>query len=199
MRQRVVVIRHGETEWSRSGRHTGTTDLPLTERGRDAARRLAPLLARFSFGLVLSSPLRRARETCELAGLGARAALDDDLVEWNYGDYEGLTTPQIRERVPGWRVFSHGCPGGEVAAGVGARADRVIGRIRAAEEDVAVFAHGHVLRVLAARWLGLAPERGEGLMLGTATLNLLGYEHECPALRVWNAPLPPPGWDPGDA
>jgi broad specificity phosphatase PhoE len=194
---RVVLVRHGETEWSRSGRHTGRTDLPLTQAGRAEAMRLAPALAEWGFTRVLVSPLRRALETCALAGLEARAEIDADLREWDYGDYEGLTTPEIRERAPGWRLFADGCPGGERAAQVGARADRAVARIRTSAGDVAVFAHGHLLRVLAVRWLGLAPAQGEHLALDTGTLGILGWEREVPALRRWNAPAhgaaDPPG------
>ncbi len=187
---RVFLLRHGETAWSLSGQHTGTTDITLTENGRKVARRLAPVLAAERFRLVLSSPRQRSLETARLAGLGDRVALDPDLAEWNYGAYEGLTTPQIRESVPGWTVFSHPCPGGETAAEVAARADRVIARARSAGGDVALFSHGHMGRVLAARWLGLAPEDGRHFLLGTATLNVLGWERTTPALAIWNAPLP---------
>jgi broad specificity phosphatase PhoE len=187
--QKVYVVRHGETEWSLSGQHTGVTDIPLTENGRAVARRLRPILAEPSFTLVLTSPLRRARETCELAGLGARAVLEPDLKEWNYGDYEGLTTEQIHAKAPGWMVFRDGCPGGEAPAQVGARVDRVIARLRAAPGDVALFAHGHVFRVLVARWIGLPPAAGQHFLLDTATLNVLGYYRDSPAVKIWNAPL----------
>ena len=184
----VWLVRHGETEWSASGRHTGSTDVPLTEQGRTAARAVAPALQEHEFAAVLTSPLRRARETCELAGFADRAEVVDDLREWDYGDYEGLTTPQIRERDPGWTVWKDGCPGGESAADVGTRADRVIAKLRAFDADVAVFAHGHLLRVLAARWCGLAPTAGAVLALETATLSRLGWEREQPVVRMWNAP-----------
>ena len=187
--QSVFVIRHGETEWSLSGQHTGMTDIPLTENGRALARRLRPVLAKEAFQLVLTSPLGRARETCELAGLGARAALEPDLTEWNYGEYEGLTSEQIHAKQPGWMVFRDGCPGGESPNQIGARVDRVIARVRAATGDVALFAHGHVLRVLVARWIGLAPGAGEHFLLDTATLNVLGNYRGSPAVKVWNAPL----------
>jgi broad specificity phosphatase PhoE len=187
--QKVYVVRHGETEWSLSGQHTGVTDIPLTENGRAVARRLRPILAEPSFTLVLTSPLRRARETCELAGLGARAVLEPDLKEWNYGDYEGLTTEQIHAKAPGWMVFRDGCPGGDAPAQVGARVDRVIARLRAAPGDVALFAHGHVFRVLVARWIGLPPAAGQHFLLDTATLNVLGYYRDSPAVKIWNAPL----------
>jgi broad specificity phosphatase PhoE len=188
--KRVYVVRHGETEWSLSGQHTGVTDIPLTENGRAVARRLKTILAEPSFTLVLSSPLRRARETCELAGLGARAVLEPNLKEWNYGDYEGLTPKQIHAKAPGWMIFRDGCPGGETPAQVGARVDRVLARVRAAPGDVALFAHGHVFRVLVARWIGLAPGAGQHFLLDTATLNVLGYYRDSPAVKIWNAPLP---------
>jgi broad specificity phosphatase PhoE len=187
--QEVYVIRHGETEWSLSGQHTGVTDIPLTENGRTVARRLRPVLAEPAFQLVLTSPLRRARETCELAGLGSRAVLEPDLREWNYGDYEGLTRKQIHAKAPDWMIFRDGCPGGETPAQVGARADRVIARVRAAPGDVALFAHGHVFRVLVARWIGLPPGAGQHFLLDTATLNVLGYYRDSPAVKIWNAPL----------
>ena len=186
---RVFAIRHGETAWSLSGQHTGTTDIPLTDNGRRLAARIGPVLGREVFALVLTSPLQRARETCELAGLGARAVLDPDLVEWNYGQYEGLTPKQINEKAPGWLIFRDGCPGGETPAQVGTRADRIIARARAAPGDVALFAHGHVLRVLVARWLGLSPAAGQHFLLDTGTLNVLGYYREIAAVKVWNAPL----------
>jgi broad specificity phosphatase PhoE len=187
--QSLFVIRHGETEWSRSGQHTGTTDIPLTENGRALARRLRPVLAKEAFQLVLTSPLGRARETCELAGLGARAALEPDLKEWNYGEYEGLTSEQIHAKQPGWMVFRDGCPGGESPSQVGARVDRVIAKVRAETGNVALFAHGHVFRVLVARWIGLSPGAGQHFLLDTATLNVLGYYRDSPAVKVWNAPL----------
>ncbi|HEX7213711.1 MAG TPA: histidine phosphatase family protein [Methylomirabilota bacterium] len=186
---RVFAIRHGETAWSLSGQHTGTTDIPLTDNGRRLAARIGPVLGREVFALVFTSPLQRARETCELAGLGARAVLDPDLVEWNYGQYEGLTPKQINEKAPGWLIFRDGCPGGETPEQVGTRADRIIDRARAASGDVALFAHGHVLRVLVARWLGLSPAAGQHFLLDTGTLNVLGYYREIPAVKVWNAPL----------
>ncbi|MGH2782807.1 MAG: histidine phosphatase family protein [Thermoleophilaceae bacterium] len=185
----VVLARHGETEWSRDRRHTGLTDVPLTEAGRREATRLGEQLARHDFARVLSSPLERARETCRLAGLGERAELDGDLVEWDYGDYEGITTAQIRERRPGWSLWRDGCPGGETAADVGRRADRVIASLGGVDGDVAVFAHGHVLRVLAARWMGLGPEAGALLKLDTGTLSALGWERETRVVARWNAPL----------
>jgi broad specificity phosphatase PhoE len=189
--QQVYLIRHGETEWSLSGQHTGITDIPLTENGRKVARLLAPVLAQESFALVLSSPLGRARETCELAGLGERAEIDRDLMEWNYGEYEGLTTNQIRARRPGWMLFNDGSPGGESPEQVGARADRVIARVRALEGHVALFAHGHIFRVFAARWLGFPANAGCHFLLDTATLNILSYYRGIPAVKRWNTMLTP--------
>src|SRR5262245_57915286 len=153
--QKVYLVRHGETEWSLSGQHTGVTDIPLTENGRNLARLLAPVLSKETFALVLMSPLERARTTCQLAGLGERAEIDCDLMEWNYGEYEGLTPKQIHEKAPGWMIFSDGCPGGESLEQVAARVDRVIARVRAVEGHAALFAHGHIFRVFAARWLAL--------------------------------------------
>ena len=187
--QKVYVIRHGETEWSLTGQHTGVTDIPLTDNGRAVARRLRPVLAEQTFQLVLTSPLRRARDTCELAGLGARAAVEPDLHEWNYGEYEGLTSKQIHHKEPGWMLFRDGCPGGETPAQIGARVDRVVARVRGTAGDVVLFAHGHVFRVLVARWIGLPPAAGEHFLLDTATLNVLGYYGDSPAVKIWNAPL----------
>jgi probable phosphoglycerate mutase len=187
--QEVFLIRHGETEWSLNGRHTGSSDIPLTEKGRQVARLWQPYAAARSFGLVLSSPLQRARETCELAGLAGQAQIEDDLREWNYGDYEGLTPQQIRAAQPKWQIFRDGCPGGESPDQVGARVDRVIARIRAVTGDVAVFAHGHVLRVFGARWLGLPASAGSHFLLETATLCTLSSYHGVPAVKRWNAPL----------
>jgi len=158
--QQVYLIRHGETEWSLSGQHTGITDLPLTESGRKVAKRLQPVLAKETFVLVLTSPLERARMTCELAGLGEHAEIDRDLMEWNYGEYERLTPKQIDAKTPGWMIFSDGCPGGKNPEQVGVRVDRVIARIRAVAGHVALFAHGHIFRVFAARWLGLPATAG---------------------------------------
>jgi probable phosphoglycerate mutase len=185
----VWLIRHGETEWSRSGQHTGLTDLPLTDTGRRVARALAPVLARESFALVLTSPLRRALQTCELTGLGDRAQVDPDLLEWNYGEYEGLTSAEIHEHAPGWLVFTDGAPDGERPDDVGRRVDRVIARARAAPGNVAVFAHGHLLRVLAARWLGWPVAAGRHFLLDTGTVNVLSAYWEAPAIKRWNAPV----------
>jgi probable phosphoglycerate mutase len=187
----VCLVRHGETEWSVSGQHTGATDLPLTENGERVARLLAPVLAREKFALVLTSPLQRARRTCELAGLARDAVVDRNLIEWNYGDYEGLTPKQIHARASGWMIFTHGCPGGENPDQVGARVDRVIERVRAVDGHVALFAHGHIFRVFAARWLGLPPSAGSRFLLDTATLSVLSYYRGVPALKRWNAPLSP--------
>lgn len=187
--QKVYLLRHGETEWSLNGRHTGVTDIPLTENGRKLARQLQPILARGKFVMVLTSPLQRARETCELAGLGTLASVDRDLMEWNYGEYEGLTTEQIRQTRPDWSVFRDGCPGGESPLQVSVRADRIVSRVRAMDGNVALFSHGHILRVLAARWINLSASYGENFLLDTATLNVLGYYRESPAFKIWNAPL----------
>jgi broad specificity phosphatase PhoE len=185
----IFVIRHGETAWSLSGQHTGTTDIPLTGNGRRLAERMRPVLARNVFGLVLCSPMQRARETCELAGFGDKAVIDSDLVEWNYGEYEGLTPKQIQEVAPGWLIFRDGCPGGEAPEQVGARVDRVIGRSRAVGGDILLFAHGHVLRVLVARWIGLPADGGQHFLLDTGTLCVLGYYYEIPAVSIWNGRL----------
>jgi broad specificity phosphatase PhoE len=182
----LLLARHGETEWSASGRHTSRTDLPLTDNGRRHARRLAPRLGDRRFALVLTSPLRRALETCELAGLGDQAETRDDLREWDYGVYEGLTTAEIQGQRPGWSLWRDGCPNGEIAAEVGARAEHVIAEVRAASADSVVFGHSHMLRVLAARWLGLAPEDGALFALATGTLSTLGYEHGKAAVLTWS-------------
>jgi probable phosphoglycerate mutase len=194
----IVLVRHGATEWAASGRHTGRTDIPLDEEGREQARALGARLADWKFSLVLTSPLQRARETCELAGLGDRAQVDADLREWDYGDYEGLTTEQIRATRPGWTVFD-GVPDGETIEAVGDRADRVIARIAAVDGPVdgpidgpidgavALFSHGHMLRVLGTRWVGLPPLDARFFALDTATLSVLGYEHETRVLKRWNA------------
>jgi probable phosphoglycerate mutase len=187
--QQVYLIRHGETEWSVSGQHTSITDIPLTENGRKQAKLLQPVLARETFAQVLTSPLQRARKTCELAGLGEGAVIDRDLVEWHYGEYEGLTTEQIHAQALGWMLFSDGCPGGESPEQVGARVDRAIARVQAVEGHVALFAHGHVLRVFAARWLGLPAAAGGHFLLETGTLNILSYYRDIPAVQSWNARL----------
>jgi probable phosphoglycerate mutase len=186
--QKIFLIRHGETEWSRDGKHTGVTDVLLTEQGRKIARLLQPVLAQENFVVVLSSPLQRARETCELAGLGKAAAIEPNLMEWNYGDYEGKKTVDIRRERPDWQLFRDGCPGGESPADVGRRADAVIEQMRAIGGNVLLFSSGHFFRVFAARWLGLEPAFGRFLLLSTATLSILGYEHDStePVLRLWN-------------
>jgi len=181
-----VLVRHAETEWSLAGRHTGRTDLALTERGRSRARALADHLAARRFELVLVSPARRARETCELCGLGERASVREELREWDYGEYEGLTTVEIRARRPGWRLFRDGAAGGEPLASLAARAERVMARIRAVDGDVLVFAHGHVLRVLTARWLELDAAAAERFVLDAAALGVIGYDRDVPALLCWN-------------
>jgi broad specificity phosphatase PhoE len=185
----VFAIRHGETAWSLSGQHTGTTDIPLTENGRRLAERLRPVLAKKTFALVLVSPMRRAWETCDLAGLKDRGVIDGDLVEWDYGQYEGLTPKQISGVAPDWLIFRDGCPSGETPGQVGARVDRVIARARAAEGDCALFAHGHVLRVLGARWLGLPAGAGQHFVLDTGAVSVLGYYRDIPAIRIWNWPV----------
>ncbi|MGH7046757.1 MAG: histidine phosphatase family protein [Stellaceae bacterium] len=184
----VYLARHGETTWSLSGQHTGRTDLPLTARGEDQARALAPRLHGVRFGAVLTSPSQRAVRTCELAGFGSAAAIEPDLAEWDYGDYEGRRTAEILSDRPGWQLFRDGAPGGESPDQIGARADRVIARIRAAAGNVLVVSSAHITRVLAARWLGLSPADGCYLVLGTASLGMLGYEHDQsePVIRLWN-------------
>jgi broad specificity phosphatase PhoE len=185
----VWLVRHGETEWSRDHRHTSTTDLPLTEDGAEVARSLGPRLAR-DFALVLTSPRRRARDTAELAGHGT-AEVDADLAEWAYGDYEGVTTDEIRQDVPGWTVWTHPSPGGESAAEVSERLDRVVARLRGVEGVALVFGHGHALRALTARWLGLPVADGRLFRLDTATVSVLGHERETPVVLRWNTPARP--------
>jgi broad specificity phosphatase PhoE len=180
------LVRHGATEWSENGRHTGVSDIPLVDDGRRQAERLRPLLSGRRFRLVLSSPLRRAAETATLAGFDADLDLDPDLAEWDYGEYDGLTRAQIREKNPGWDLWQEGGPGGETPDQVAARADRVIARLRQVSADVLLFSHGHFLRVLAARWLELAPGAGRYFYLGTAGLGVLGQERENPVIGAWN-------------
>jgi broad specificity phosphatase PhoE len=185
----IYVARHGETAWSLSGQHTGITDLPLTERGEWNARRLGERLKGLRFTKVFTSPLQRATRTCELAGFGAAAEIDRGLLEWNYGDYEGRRTAEILAERPGWHLFRDGCPGGESPDQIGARADRVVSRLRAIHGDVLIFSSGHFLRVLAARWLGLEAAAGRYFLLSTASLGTLGYEHNNlsePVIRLWN-------------
>jgi probable phosphoglycerate mutase len=185
---KIYLARHGETAWSLSGQHTGATDIPLTENGERNARSLGERLRGTHFDKIITSPLQRARRTCELAGYGGRAEINPDLVEWNYGAYEGKRTADIRKERPDWFLFRDGCPGGESLADVGARADRVMARLRAFDADVLVFSHGHFLRVLGARWLGMAASDGRLLLLSTAALSILGYEHSLDesVLRLWN-------------
>jgi broad specificity phosphatase PhoE len=183
----IVVVRHGETEWSATGRHTSRTDLPLTEGGRERARALGSLLGGRSFALVLCSPSLRARETCGLAGFGEVAELCPDLHEWDYGEYEGLTTPEIRERDLGWDLWRDGCPGGEAPDQVAARADRVLERLRGVAGDGLAFAHGHILRVVTGRWLGMKVASGARFALAAGGTGVLGYERETEVLRRWNA------------
>ena len=190
MRQmELVLVRHGETEWSREARHTGRTDVPLTAEGRRQAERLSDALAEWSFARVLSSPLSRALDTCRLAGYGERAELSDALLEWDYGEYEGETTACIRETRPGWNLWRDGSPGGETVADVSTRVDPLVSELKESEGDVVLFAHGHLLRVLAARWVELAPEAGARLWLATATISVLGFERETAVFRRWNAPV----------
>ena len=187
--QQIYLVRHGETEWSLSGQHTGITDIPLTANGKKVAKLFEPLFAKMSFALILTSPLERARMTCELAGLDNLAEIDYDLMEWNYGEYEGLTSKQILAKSPEWMLFSDGCPGGESPEQVGARVDRVITKIYMANGNVVIFSHGHILRALAARWLGFPVVEGRHFMLDTATLSILSYYRNIPAVKRWNAPL----------
>ena len=185
-RHDVWLVRHGETEWARLGRHTGRTDVPLTDVGREQARTLGRRLAGHRFSLVLSSPLSRAAETAVLAGFGEAAQLDPDLQEWDYGAFEGRLTSDIREEYPGWRIWDGPWPDGETIADVAARADRVIARLREADGEALVVAHGHLLRVLAARWLDLPPAAGGLFALGTATISILGWERETAVIEAWN-------------
>ena len=184
----IYLARHGETAWSLSGQHTGKTDLPLTPKGEENARRLGTRLHGRKFVKVFTSPLQRASRTCELAGFGEVAKTDPDLMEWNYGEYEGLTTEQIHAQRPGWQLFRDGAPGGESPAQAGARADRVVSRLRALNGDVLLFSSGHFLRMLGTRWLGLDPGDGRCFLLSTASLSILGYEHDLsePVFRLWN-------------
>ena len=184
----TYLARHGETAWTITGQHTGRTDLALTERGEANAHRLGERLSGLTFAKVFTSPLRRAMRTCELAGFGSVAQSDADLLEWDYGEYEGRLTVDILKERPDWQLFRDGCPGGESPQQVAARADRVVSRVRAVTGDVLVFSSGHFLRMLATRWIGLAPTHGKSLMLGTASLSALGYEHSIsgPAIQLWN-------------
>jgi broad specificity phosphatase PhoE len=183
---RLWVVRHGETAWAAAGRHTGWTDVPLTDAGRAEARALGPRLAGVAFAAVLSSPFSRALESARLAGFAERVATDDDLREWDYGDDEGRTTTEIREDRPGWTIWRDGVLGGETIDEVASRADRVIERVRVADGDTLCFAHGHILRILAARWIGLPAVGGSRLALGTATISILGWERETAVIERWN-------------
>jgi probable phosphoglycerate mutase len=184
----IYLARHGETAWTLSGQHTGLTDIPLTARGERNARRLQIRLKGLQFAKVFTSPLQRALRTCDLAGFGSLAELDHDLVEWNYGEYEGRITAEIHNERPDWRLFRDGCPGGETAKDVADRADRIITRVRRVSGNVLIFSSAHFLRVLAARWLGLAPEMGRCFVLSTASISALGYEHDLsePVIRLWD-------------
>jgi broad specificity phosphatase PhoE len=187
--EQLFFIRHGQTAWSESGRHTGMTEIPLDAAGRRAARRLAGPLHGFAFDAVLASPRHRAQETCQLAGLGGKMSVEPDLAEWDYGDYEGLKSAEILRRRPGWNLFKHGCPGGESPAQVGRRADRLLARLRRRGGNIALFSHGHFGRVLAARWAKLPVIAGQRLLLSPASLSILGHEHQDPAapvLALWN-------------
>ena len=190
MSRQLWLLRHGATEWALNGRHTGSTDLPLLPEGEAEARALCPVLSQQTFAAVFSSPLQRAQRTCELAGLGDRMQICDDIIEWNYGDYEGVTTATIRETIPDWTVWSHGCPNGEGARQVEVRCTTAISTALAVpgEGDVALFAHGHILRALAGTWLGLGAAGGQLLRLGTASVSILGWERETRAIQRWNAP-----------
>ena len=184
----IHLVRHGETEWSASGKHTGRTDIPLTPAGEEAARHIAARLSGLTFSAVWSSPSQRASKTCALAGFGSQAVTKAELAEWDYGAYEGLTTKQILAERPGWRLFRDGCPRGELTSDVGARADLIIGQLRQTDGTILIFSSSHFLRVLAARWLGLQPEAGELFTLDTASISILGYEHDLtePVIRRWN-------------
>ncbi|MDE3133911.1 MAG: histidine phosphatase family protein [Acidobacteriota bacterium] len=185
---RLVLVRHGATEWSQNGRHTSRTDLPLLPSGIDRARALGPALAGFEFAQVLSSPLQRARQTAELAGYGERLEIAPELTEWDYGDYEGLTSEAIWKQRPDWKLWTDGAPGGESPQQVAARADGVIASVAQAGGDVLLFAHGHILRVLAARWIGEPPALGALLKLDPATISILGHEHDARVIERWNGP-----------
>jgi broad specificity phosphatase PhoE len=184
--QQVVLVRHGETDWSAHMRHTGRTDVPLTEEGRHQAERVGRALRGRRFALVLTSPLKRAAETCWLTGFGELAQARDDLMEWDYGDYEGRTTLDIRRETPDWTIWRYGAKNGETPEQVAARADRVLAEVREVDGDVLIFGHGHQLRVLTARWLGLGPAEGRLFALDPATISVLGYERETPVIRAWN-------------
>jgi probable phosphoglycerate mutase len=185
----IYLIRHGETEWAKNGRHTGRTDIALTDTGREHAGFLLPIFDEVKFTRILSSPLQRALETAKLAGLTSRVESDKELLEWDYGDYEGMTTQQIRDRVPGWSIWTHPCPNGETIDQISQRAGRVVATLRSSPGNVAIFSHGHFLRVLVSRWIGLSADHGSRFLLGTSTLSILGYENELPVIKTWNGPL----------
>ncbi len=190
MLPRIYLIRHGETEWSLSGRHTGHTDIPLTAQGEASARELGPRLAPLTFARVLTSPRRRARQTCELAGMGSAAETEPDLAEWDYGEFEGRRSVDILTAQPTWNIFHDGCPGGETTTQISARADRLVARLRTMNGNIALFSHGHFGRVLGARWIGLPISAGQHLLLSTASISVLGYEHDrsaTPAIVCWNS------------
>jgi broad specificity phosphatase PhoE len=189
MPAQIFLVRHGETAWSKSGQHTGRTDLPLNEQGEQEARTLVERLGATKFSRVFTSPRQRARRTCELAGLGAAAEIEPDLAEWDYGDYEGLRTAEILKLQPDWNLFRDGCPHGEMPAEISDRADGLIARLRALEGNVALFSHGHFGRVLAARWIGLPVNEAQRFLLSTASISILGYEHKSvaePVICLWN-------------
>lgn len=190
VQRQLWLLRHGATEWARNGRHTGSTDLPLLEEGEEEAKALAPILSCQNFSAVFSSPLQRARRTCELAGLGEQMQICNDILEWDYGDYEGITTRQIRQTIPNWTVWTHACPHGETAALVEARCRAAIKKALSSrgEGDVALFAHGHILRALAGTWLGLGAAGGALLKLNTASISILGWERDQQVISRWNAP-----------
>ncbi len=183
----IYLMRHGETEWTLSGQHTGTTDIPLTQKGEEEAAQLGERLGSHRFQKILCSPHKRAQMTCQLAGLMATAAVEPLLAEWNYGRYEGMTTPQIWEEAPGWNIFSNGAPGGESVQEVSSRADAVLQKIQAMDGDTALFSHGHFLRVLAARWLQLPAEMGRLFALSPASISILGFERKNPVILLWNS------------
>ena len=185
----IYLVRHGATEWAKNGKHTGRSDIPLTEEGREQAKQFIPVFQEVDFEQVWTSPLQRAMNTAELAGMGDRAQIDNDLHEWDYGDYEGITTPEIQKTVPDWNVFTHGCPNGEQARDVAGRANRVLKRCREVEGNSVLFSHGHFLRVLACCWIDLEPVNGRHLLLGTSTLSILSWDRGTPVLRTWNGPL----------
>lgn len=188
----VYLVRHGETRWTISRQHTGLTDIPLTENGERDAKKLGQNLKHVKPAHVFTSPLQRAKRTCDLAGFGSTAVIDPDLIEWDYGDFEGITTAEIRSKYPDWNVFRDGCPGGESVVMIGARADRMIAKLRALNADAMIFSSGHFSRVFAARWIGLPAAAGRHLLLGTATLSILSYDHgfDEPAIKLWNDPRP---------